>query len=434
MSDRYRAVAGAVFVGMAVAGLTVGGAAQQGGARGQAPRTAQTPPPAIQWPAPPLPDGPIAIETAEERNVRIVVTKGLSHPWGMAFLPDGGILITERAGKLRIVRNGVLDPMPVAGLPPIAAQGLAGLLDVALHPQFATNRYVYLTYHKPVPLPPGEPAPPTRGGGPPATTTRRTALARAVWNGSALTDLKEIFVNDAITEASRIVFGGDGMLYMSMGNSTEGENAPSQNPANYGGKLIRLRDDGSVPADNPFVNRAGYKPEIYTLGHRNQLGLAVHPVTGEVWAAEQGPNGGDEVNVIKPGRNYGWPVVSYGRSYGGPRVSEVPWQAVFEQPVTVWVPSIAVSGLTFYTGDRFPRWKNNLFVGGLRQGEVPRTGQLQRIVFNEKWEEVRREALLREFHQRIRDVRQGPDGFLYVLTEENDAALLRFEPGPAPAK
>ena len=220
------------------------------------------------------------------------------------------------------------------------------------------------------------------------------------------------------------------MIYMSMGNSTEGENAPSQNPTNYGGKLIRLRDDGTVPPDNPFVNRAGYKPEIFTLGHRNQLGLAVNPVTGEMWAAEQGPNGGDEVNIIKAGRNYGWPMVSYGRSYGGPRVSDVPWQAVFEQPVTVWVPSIAVSGLTFYTGDRFPRWKNNLFVGGLRQGEVPRTGQLQRIVFNEKWEEIRREALLRELHQRIRDVRQGPDGLLYALTEENDAALLRFEPVP----
>jgi glucose/arabinose dehydrogenase len=258
-------------------------------------------------------------------------------------------------------------------------------------------------------------------------------LARAVWDGKQLTGLKELFVNDVITEASRIVFGRDGMIYMSMGNSTEGENAPSQNPANYGGKLIRLKDDGTVPPDNPFVKTAGYKPEIYTLGHRNQLGLAVHPVTGEIWAAEQGPNGGDEVNIIKAGRNYGWPVVSYGRSYGGPRVSEIPWQSQFEQPVEVWVPSIAVSGLAFYTGDKFPRWKNNLFVGGLRQGEVPRTGQLQRIVFNEKWEEIRREALLRDLGQRIRDVRQGPDGYLYVLTEEDNAALLRFEPAPAPA-
>jgi glucose/arabinose dehydrogenase len=434
MSDRYRGAGHLVFVGAALVALTGAGSAQQAGARGQAPRTAQTPPPAINWPDPPLPDGPIALETAEERNVRVVVTKGLSHPWGMAFLPDGAILITERGGKLRVVRNGVLDPNPVAGVPMVAAQGLSGLMDIALHPQFATNKYVYLSYHKSVPLPAGETAPAGRPGGPPVTTTRRAVLARAEWDGTKLTNLKELFVNDVVSEASRIVFGRDGMVYMSMGNSTEGENAPSQNPMNYGGKLIRLRDDGSVPPDNPFVNRAGYKPEIYTLGHRNQLGLAVNPGTGEIWAAEQGPNGGDEVNIIKAGRNYGWPVVSYGRSYGGPRVSEVPWQAQFETPVEVWVPSIAVSGLTFYTGDKFPRWKNNLFVGGLRQGEAPRTGQLQRIVFNEKWEEVRREALLRDLHQRIRDVRQGPDGLLYALTEENDAALLRFEPVAAPAK
>jgi glucose/arabinose dehydrogenase len=352
----------------------------------------------------------------------------------MAFLPDGSVLITERAGRLRIVRNGVLDPAPVAGVPTVFGQGLSGLMDIALHPQFAANRFVYLTYHKPVPLPPGEPALPARGGGPAPTTTRRNAIARGVWNGSALTEVKDIFVNDVVAEASRIVFGRDGMLYMSMGNAVEGENAPAQNPSNYGGKLIRLRDDGTVPPDNPFVNRAGYKPEIYTLGHRNQLGLAVHPVTGEIWAAEQGPNGGDEVNIIKPGRNYGWPVVSYGRSYGGPRVSDVPWQTVFEQPIVVWVPSIAVSGLAFYTGDRFPGWRNSLFVGGLRQGEVPRTGQLQRIVFNDKWEEIRREAMLRDLGQRIRDVRQGPDGLLYVLTDEDNAALLRFEPVAAPAK
>jgi glucose/arabinose dehydrogenase len=433
MSDRYRGVARLLCVGGAVVALAAAGEARQGDGRGQAPRTPQTPPPAINWPDPPLPDGPSAIETAEERNVRIVVTKGLAHPWGMAFLSDGAILITERAGRLRIVRNGVLDPNPVAGVPAVAGQGLSGLMDIALHPQFAANRFVYLSYHKPVPLAAGEPAPAGRPGGPPVTTTRRTVLARAVWDGTRLSNLQELFVNDVVSEASRIVFGRDGMVYMSMGNSTEGENAPAQNPMNYGGKLIRLRDDGSVPPDNPFANRAGYKPEIYTLGHRNQLGLAVHPVTGEIWAAEQGPNGGDEINIIKAGRNYGWPLVSYGRSYGGPRVAEVPWQTVFESPVEVWVPSIAVSGLTFYTGDKFPRWKNNLFVGGLRQGEIPRTGQLQRIVFNDRWEEIRREALLRDLHQRIRDVRQGPDGYLYALTEENDAALLRFEPVAPPA-
>src|SRR5690242_7665083 len=183
MSDRYRRAGHLVFVGAALVALIGAGSAQQAGARGQAPRTAQTPPPAINWPDPPLPDGSIAIETAEERHVRVVVTKGLSHPWGMAFLPDGAILITERGGKLRTVRNGVLDPTPVAGVPMVAAQGLSGLMDIALHPQFATNKYVYLSYHKSVPLPPGEPAPAGRPGGPAVTTTRRTALARAEWDG-----------------------------------------------------------------------------------------------------------------------------------------------------------------------------------------------------------------------------------------------------------
>jgi glucose/arabinose dehydrogenase len=343
----------------------------------------------------------------------------------MAFLPDGNILITERPGCLRIVRNGVLDPKLVAGLPPISAQGLSGLMDIALHPRFAENKFVYLTYHKPNPAAAGAAPGP---GGPPA---RLATLARGTWDGSALTNVRELFSADVTTEASRILFGSDGMIYMSLGRSTEGANAPSQNPNDYGGKLLRLRDDGTVPPDNPFVGRAGYKPEIYSMGHRNQLGLAVNPATGQLWATEQGPNGGDEVNIIQAGKNYGWPVISYGRSYPGPRVSENPSKDGMEQPVVVWIPSIALSGMTFYTGDKFPGWKGNLFVGGLRQGEVPRTGQMQRIEFNDKWEEVRREPMLRELGQRIRDVRQGPDGYLYVLTEENDAALIRIEPGDA---
>jgi len=370
-------------------------------------------PPAIQWAAPPLPDGPIAIESAvpAHRNLRLVVTKGLTHPWGMAFLPDGNILITERPGCLRIVRNGVLDPKLVAGLPPISPQGLSGLMDIALHPRFAENKFVYISYHKPF-----------------GDNGRVAALARGTWDGSALTNVKELFASDVTTEASRIVFGRDGMIYMSLGRSTEGANAPSQDPNNYGGKLIRLRDDGTVPPDNPFVGKAGYKPEIYTLGHRNQLGLAVNPETGQIWASEQGPNGGDEVNIIQAGKNYGWPVISMGRSSPGPRVSDQPVRDGMEQPHIVWVPSIALSGMTFYTGDKFPGWKGNLFVGGLRQGEVPRTGQLQRVEFNSKWEEIRREPMLRELGQRIRDVRQGPDGYVYLLTEENDAALIRIEP------
>jgi glucose/arabinose dehydrogenase len=403
------------------------------GAQGQAGRAAAaragggggTPPP-IQWAAPSLPDGPITAQSATpaHRNLRLVVTKGLFHPWGMAFLPDGAILITERPGCLRIVRNGVLDPKLVAGLPPISAQGLSGLMDIALHPRFAENKFVYLTYHKPNPAAGAAP-------GPNAPPARLATLARGTWDGTALANVRELFSADATTEASRILFGADGMIYMSLGRSQEGANAPSQDPNNYGGKLLRLRDDGTVPPDNPFVGRAGYKPEIYSMGHRNQLGLAANPTTGQIWASEQGPNGGDEVNIILAGKNYGWPVISYGRSYPGPRVSDKPWQEGMEQPTVVWIPSIALSGMTFYTGDKFPGWKNNLFVGGLRQGEVPRTGQLQRIEFNDKWEELRREPLLRELGQRIRDVRQGPDGYLYVLTEENDAALIRIEPGDA---
>jgi aldose sugar dehydrogenase len=415
--------AGAGRVG-APAGARAGGQAPAGrGAGARAGGGGGTPPP-IPWAAPTLPEGPIAAESAvpAHRNLRLVVTKGLTHPWGMAFLPDGNILITERPGCLRIVRNGMLDPKPIAGLPPISAQGLSGLMDIALHPRFAENKFVYFTYHKPNPAAAGAAA------GPQGPPPRLAALARGTWDGTSLTNVKDLFVADVTTEASRIVFGRDGMIYMSLGRSTEGVNAPSQDPNNYGGKLLRLRDDGSVPPDNPFVGKAGYKPEIYTLGHRNQLGLAVNPETGQIWASEQGPNGGDEVNIIQAGKNYGWPVISQGRSYPGPRVSDQPVREGMEQPHIVWIPSIALSGMTFYTGDRFSGWKRNLFVGGLRQGESPRTGQLQRIEFNDKWEEVRREPMLRELGQRIRDVRQGPDGFLYVLTEENDAALIRIEP------
>jgi len=191
---------------------------------------------------------------------------------------------------------------------------------------------------------------------------------------------------------------------------------------------VRLRDDGTVPSDNPFVGRAGYKPAIFTMGHRNGHGLGINPETGDVWETEQGPNGGDELNVLHPGRNYGWPVVSFGRDYFGAPISAHPSKDGMEDPRVVWLPSIALTGMTFYTADRFPHWKRNVFVAGLREGEVPRTGQLQRIVFNDQWQELRREPLLADLKQRMRDVRQGPDGLLYVLTAENEGALLRIEP------
>jgi glucose/arabinose dehydrogenase len=245
----------------------------------------------------------------------------------------------------------------------------------------------------------------------------------------ALVDMEEIF--EARTPAggpspgSPMIFGPDGTIYMAVGGAT-GYNA--QRGDNHQGKIVRLRDDGTVPPDNPFVGRTGYLPEIYSLGHRNMLGFALNPETGEVWESENGPQGGDEVNILEPGANYGWPVVSFGREYAGPRVSQRTWNEGMTGPVVFWVPSIAVSGMTFYTGDRFPSWRGNLFAGGLQFGRIPRTGQLHRIVFNENWEEIRREALLIELRQRIRNVEQGPDGLLYLLTDEDDGAVLRIEP------
>jgi glucose/arabinose dehydrogenase len=358
----------------------------------------------------PLPEKPLEFHTAEGQDIRVVVVaRGLVHPWSLAFLPDRGLLVTERPGRLRIVRDGVLDPRPLAGVPTVRAMGLSGLMDVALHPRFAENHYVYLTYTKPV-------------GDEQATL----ALARGRFEGGALTDVRDIFVAGPGTGgASRIAFGLDGSLFMTTGG---GGGKGAQDPNSYAGKVLRLRDDGTVPSDNPFVGRAGYKPEVYSLGHRNSLGLAVQPGTGDVWQNENGPNGGDEINIIRPGRNYGWPLVSFGRTYQGPKQSEQPWRDGFEQPIVFWVPSISVSGMTFYTGNRLPKWKGDVFVGGMRTGEIPGTGHLERILFNEKMEELRRESLLAEMRQRIRDVRQGPDELLYLLTDADDGAVLRIEP------
>jgi glucose/arabinose dehydrogenase len=363
----------------------------------------------------PLGAGPFLYDTGEGQRIRVVVvTRDLSYPYGMTWLPDGSMLVTERMGKLRIIRNGKVDTQPVAGVPANYGTGesglpgaVHGLMDVVLHPQFAQNRFVYLNYTKQLD---------------PKRTT--LAIARAVWDGKALTGSKDVFVATERTGTSRIAFGSDGMLYV----ATSG--ADSQDLNTHGGKVLRLRDDGSAPADNPFVGKAGHKPEVYTYGHRNSLGLALHPATGQMWQTENGPNGGDEINVVKPGANYGWPMVSYGRRYEGPWQSERAGHAGFEPPVVIWVPSIATSGLTFYTGDKLPKWKGDVFVGALRTGEIPGTGHLERILFNEKMEELRRESLLVDLRQRIRDVRQGPDGLLYVLTDEKQGALLRIEPAP----
>jgi glucose/arabinose dehydrogenase len=417
-SLRLRRYASGLVLGSGLMLITAAGRAQQAPAPPpqQGGGVAAFAPPAIVWPSPPLPDGPIMLESAEVRSLRLVVmTKALQQPWSIAFLPDGAILVTERPGRLRIVRNGALDPNPVAGVPEVRAAGLQGLMDVVLHPRFVENKWIYLSYHKPA-----------------AGNAGATTIARGTWDGTGLTDVRDIFESGATgTESSRIAFGRDGMLYMTISAPGIGPQVVrSQDPTDYAGKVIRLRDDGSVPPDNPFVGRPDYKPAIYTLGHRNGHSLVVNPENSELWATEQGPNGGDEINIIKAGKNYGWPMVSHGRNYLGPRISDNPWREGTEQPVVFWVPSIAVTGMTFYTGDRFPQWKRSVFVGGLREGEVPRTGQLQRIMFNDTWEEIRREPMLRELKQRIRDVRQGPDGLLYIVTAEEQGALLRLEPGP----
>jgi len=293
-------------------------------------------------------------------------------------------------------------------------------MDIALHPD--DDSLVYLTYSKAV----------ERDGENGATV----ALARGRLDAGALTEVRDIFVADGVDRgvaASRILFAPDGTLFMTLGGAyrfaSTGDFA--QDPMMHFGKLLRLNDDGTVPDDNPFVGDTAYLPEIYSLGHRNQLGLSFHPETGDLWATENGPQGGDEANIVKSGANYGWPIASYSREYSGVPVSEIPWVEDFESPEIMWWPSIAPSGLTFYTGEHFPAWHGNLFVGAMRNRMPGRTGHLERIIFNRQGQEIRREWLLTELKQRIRDVRQGKDGYLYVLTEEADGVLLRIEPAHA---
>jgi glucose/arabinose dehydrogenase/extradiol dioxygenase family protein len=325
------------------------------------------------------------------------------------------MLVTEREGRLRIIRNGVLDPKPIAGVPAVFARVLGGLLDVALHPQFAQNRLIYLAYSKA-----GD------------NNLSTTALARGRFDGTALTDVKDIFVANTWSKSNtnyggRIAFDRAGFLYLTIGERQEQQRA--QDVKDHGGKVIRLRDEGSVPMDNPFVGRAGYQPEIYSLGHRSPQGLAMNPATGALWENEHGPLGGDELNILQPGKNYGWPLVTFGTDYDGTKISDATTRADLEAPFVYWVPSIAISGLTFYTGDRFPQWKGNVFVGAMFAGRSRGTGHLQRIVINDAGRPINREPLLAELRQRIRDVRQGPDGLLYLLTDEDEGMVLRLEPG-----
>jgi glucose/arabinose dehydrogenase len=361
---------------------------------------------------------------AQGGKVRVItVATGLFHPWSFAFIDARTILVAEKNGKLRIIRDGVLSPDPLWTSPTVTPQNDA-LHTVALHPQFAQNNFVYLSYPKQ-----GE-----RGS--------TLAIARGRFKGSTLEDVQEIFIADAWETggnlAGRMLFGPDSSLYVTVGdrdriccNGSDDNSLrlKAQDTGNHVGKTLRLRDDGTVPPNNPFIGRAGAKPEVFTLGHRNGYGLAFHPETGELWQAEIGPMGGDEVNILLPGHNYGWPLVSTGRNYTGTLVSDQPWaRPGMDNPRIHWVPSISPSSIMFYTGDKFPRWKNNLFVGALT------SRQLVRIAFGQPSQAERREGLLIALDTRPRDVQQSPDGYIYVITEQAsggntaDGMVLRIEP------
>ncbi len=336
-----------------------------------------------------------------------VVTEGLRHPWGMVFLPGNDILVTERSGNLRIIKDGRLLPQPVAGLPAIKERGQGGLLGLTLHPNFNENRWIYLSF-----------AGKGQGG-------YGTEVIRGKLHGMRLNDIQTIF--RALPKSSggrhfgsRLTFGRDGSLYISLGD--RGKRSSAQQLNDHRGSLIRVNDDGSVPQDNPFVGRAGIKPEIFTYGNRNIQGMALHPSTGDVWTHEHGPQGGDEVNIMRPGANYGWPVITYGVNYViGTKIGEGTHKEGMLQPIHKWVPSIAPSGMTFYTGEEFSNWKGDLFVGALKFGLLVRLEvDGSRIVGEER--------MLNGRFGRIRDVIQGPDDLLYLLTDEPDGELLKLVP------
>jgi glucose/arabinose dehydrogenase len=347
---------------------------------------------------------------SEEHSFRVVeLVRGLEQPWALAFLPDGRMLVTEKAGRLRLVKDNKLDPQPVAGLPEVTVHGQGGLMDVALHPKFAENGLLYVSYA-------------ARGADGVGTEVARGRLA-----GHQLENVQVIFRQRPKGSrgqhfGARLVFDRQGFLYITLGD--RGEMARAQKPDDHAGSVVRLHDDGRVPKDNPFAGQPGWKPEKYTLGNRNQQGAALHPVTGTLWTHEHGPQGGDEVNVIRAGANYGWPVITYGVNYGiGTRIGEGTAKPGMEQPLHKWVPSIAPSGMAFYMGDRFPKWRGDLFVGALRAELLVRLKlDGEKIVHEER--------LLKGALGRIRDVRAGPDGLIYLLTDESRGVLARLEPAP----
>ena len=354
---------------------------------------------------PPLPQPAKVIKTGYKVTE---IAKGLDHPWSMAFLPDGSMLVTERVGRLRLIKNGSLLREPIGGVPAVHTGSQAGLFDIVLHPNFAQNNTVYLTY---------------------AAGTKAangTQVARARFDGGALQDLHVIFKALPLKDTDnhyggRMAFLPDGTFALTIGEGFE-YREKAQDLRSDLGKIVRLNADGSVPQDNPFVGQASVRPEIYTWGHRNEQGLTFDAQSGLLYETEHGPRGGDELNIIVARKNYGWPVITYGMDYSGAYVSPYTQRAGLEQPVIYWTPSIAPSGLAMYRGDKFPAWRGDLFVGALA------FKHLRRVHLDERGNVVDQEQLLNDLNWRIRDVRAAPDGYLYVCTDESDGRVLRLEP------
>jgi glucose/arabinose dehydrogenase len=352
-------------------------------------------------PTPPPIPAPVRVQT---------VARGLDHPWALAFLPDGRMLVTERSGQLRVVESSGRVSEPLAGVPPVAARGQGGLLDVSLDPSFTETRLVYLSYSEP-----GD------GG------TAGTAVARGRLGAGRLDDLHVIYrqqpkVSGGNHFGSRLVFARDGTLFVTQGDRF-GHREKAQDLSSGLGKIVRVNRDGTVPRDNPFVGRDGARPEVWSYGHRNVQAAALHPETGQLWTVEHGARGGDELNHPEAGKNYGWPVITYGVDYSGAKIGEGTAKPGMEQPVYYWDPVIAPSGMVFYTSDRYPGWKGSAFIGSLRPGLLVR-------LTLENLRVAREERYLGEVGARIRDVRQGPDGLLYLLTDAADGRLLRLDPAP----
>jgi aldose sugar dehydrogenase len=350
----------------------------------------------------------------ESGNIQIkTIAEGLENIWGMAFLPDGSMLVTERAGRMRIVSSAGKVGEPLSGLPKIFAQGQGGLLDVVLAPDFGISKKIYFSYSEP-------------GTGDLSGGVNSTAVSFATLNGNKLENVTRVFSQQPKVDSgnhfgSRLVWASDGTLFITLGDRYS-EKDKAQTLDNHQGKVVRINADGSIPKDNPFVKTSNALPEIWSYGHRNIQGAAINPVTKELWTGEHGPQGGDELNIDRAAKNYGWPVITYGENYGGGKIGEGTHKAGMEQPHYKWVPSIATAGFIFYTGDKFPQWKNNILLTSLREKTLVRL-----IVDGEKITKEER-LFAKELGQRLRHVIQGPDGLVYLLTDESKAKIYQLSP------